>query len=306
VRLATLVVVASMLLAVAPTLAEHQPEQTHKVAPGDPFEDSIVVEDDAYVKPGWWAGEDPLFYDPTDGMIPYGGGLGIDATDCEGEDCETTNYDQEIEWMWIRDLQDFNQNVRYEVDVTAHGAVVAAMDVFKVVDRGTERRYITHECPQFHAEDLFPREDEEQASWAIRVLRQTTEYHQRTTAGQTMSVDLFPGNADLGFMVAVYPQAGSGNAVADAASSTGETEISYSVSIEQDDVNVRTDVDSTQPDRPYAAQDWVGSPSSATDCALEGVDRPDVIPEDGDMPELPGSDPLDRRLGSLLDASLEP
>lgn len=275
-RLASLAIVATMLLAVGPAVADKT------ITPGDSYTDSIQVEDDVYVKPGWWKGDD----DGTGGV----------AAQADG----SHENKEELAWLWINDSSDADETAPVTIEVEANQSVVAAMDVFQI--RETEG--ITPDCPQKLVEDIYPEANENVIFWADRVSRQTTEHHQRGTGPATMSVELYPEEAPRGWFVAIYPQGGSGHDLVETA--TGTAEINFEVSIASDDMQVKPGRTYTQPERPFDLEQWglVTNPENTVDCAREGVGLPDAV-SDIDETEIPGHGSTEERIVSLLDTHLE-
>lgn len=275
-RLASLAIVATMLLAVGPAVADKT------ISPGDPYQDSIKVEDDVYVKPGWWKGDD----DGTGGVAVQEDG--------------TQQNKEELAWLWINDSSDDDETAPVEIEVNANGGVVAAMDVFQVRKAGG----ITPDCPQQLVEDLYPEGHETVFFWADRISRQTVDHNQRGAGPASMSVELYADEAPRGWLVAIYPQAGSGHDLAESA--TGEPRIDFEVSIGADDMEVKTGRTYKQPERPFDFEQWglITNPSNTVDCAEKGVGLPDAV-SNIDETEIPGPGPMQDRIVSLLDTSIE-
>lgn len=281
-RLASLVVVASLLLAVAPSIAEHKAADEYEVTHDNSFEDFIDIDDDAYVKPGWWHGEEGV-----------DGGFAVNLSD------QSAGEKQNMHWMWINDSRDGYETSPVKVEVEAQGPVVAAIDVFRVQQEG---KHITPDCPQHFVEELYPEAD--RASWLFRILHETTNFHQRT-ASDSVEAELFPEDARDGYLVAIYPHAGSGNN--DVESAVGEANITYEVSFSDpgDDMLVTTGQEWKAPDRPFHTSEWIREPGVGplVECVEKGIALPDSLEED-QVSELPGDGPAADRVTSMLEAQL--
>lgn len=275
VRLAKLAIVAVMLLAVGPAVADKTP-----------YSDTIPVQDDAYVKPGWWWSGDET------------GGVAVNNSSTENR--------QEIHWLWIKDSDD-DADSPAVVNVDARGSVIAAMDVFKIREPGS----ITPACPQYLVEDLYREEGENVIFWADRLVRETAGYHQRSVgvaegSGGNMSVELHPEDSPNGWFVAIYPQAGSAHSEVTAATGEPDPRIEYNISVANGDMTVDATQTHEQPDAPFHLEEWgliLTNPGILVDCAENGVALPPSV-TDLDPTELPGPGPVQERIGSLLDTNL--
>lgn len=301
VRLATLAAVAMLLAAVGPTLAQDggAPEPgEYEVTREDPYYHNLTVENDVYLKPGYWGSQEIDL--PTLEFIYAGEGRGVDVNETDPSQ-SSQERKQELAWLYLHDPRDAKESAAYEVTVETNGPVVAAMDVFKVWG-GNQDRFITPNCPQKLVDDLYPEEDENRVGYGFRILHQTVDYRQRTAAGASMSVDLFPRQSPQGFLVAVYPQVASGNDRVNQATG-GSTDIDITVSIDQDDLLVDNRLND-QPPAPYHTSQWVGSVDAAEQCADSGVPLPDSLTSQP-LHELPGEGPVEETLAQLFAQHIE-
>lgn len=278
-RLASLTVVAALLLAVGPTIAEHTDQGWHTVEADDPFVDWMDIEEDAYVKPGWWSGES---------MVEGDGGFAVNLSAMEAQE------EQKAHWLYVNDSFDPVETSPVYIDVESQGNVVAAVDVFKVRPDG---KYITPDCPQTFAEELYP--DADRISWAIRVSHEATNFHQRAAPDDSTEVELFPQDATHGYLVAIYPQAAS--------AAMGDARIEYTVSFEdpEDDMRVKNGQAWKAPDQPFHMDQWIGEPGVGplVECVDKGIALPDELTED-QIQELPGTGTAGEQIASLLDTHI--
>lgn len=284
-----------MLAAVGTTVATHEGgnDPRHEVTSDQStwYHDSMTVDDDVYVKPNWWDG---LQVNPP-GQDRQSVGDGL-AVNLDNDPMDTAEDRQEIAWLRLEKTG--STSAPYHVEVDTNGPVVAAMDIYEVHDGGT-----TPDCPQMLVEELYRGEDESTLAWADRLLRETTDYHQRAEPRGSMEVDLFPRDTDEGFIVAIYPMVASGHEAA--AGSTG-TSISWTVSIDGDSsdrfvVNDGTRSD-TQPQAPYDTSRWTAG-NEPVNCAERGLKLPPGLQE-GDVPELPGQSSAGDTVSDLLGAHI--
>lgn len=300
-RLATLAAVTMLLAAVGPTLATHNGgTDDHRIPPTGEvaYEDSMTIEDDLYVKTGYWSGD--VEVEPFVDLYGVGGGRGVDNVDDPAN--ASVREEQEIAWLWIHDDTDVDDDSIATVEVETEGPVVAAMDVFKVFGRD-DAEFTTPDCPQALVEDLYPDAEEGPISWVVRLARQTNGYHQRGGALGSLTVELDARNSPRGFLVAIYPQAASGHEDVESAAG-GAPQMTWTVSARQDDTFVTDNVlQSTQPDLPVHAEEWVGGPGPLLECAGEGVPLPEALQEES-VEELPGAGSPGQRMADLLDADL--
>lgn len=298
-RLASLAVVATLLFAVGPTIAEHRGEEKVTVDEDNSFEDWIDVEDDAYVKAGWWDGAAPA---PSGQALESGADGGYAVPNVTALETEQKT---EVHWLEIKrsgfDPGPASRPV--QVHVETQGTVVAAMDVFKVRSGGTS---ITPDCPQTFAEELYPGED--RFAWAFQTAQQVTESHQRSAGvAGNMTANLDMNEAPDGYLVAIYPQAGSGQDTVE--SVNGEANITYEVTYNEDDdqATVRSGQEYRAPDRPFHTDEWfrTGDTGPLVECVGEGLAIPGGIgEEDSQVRELPGTGPATERVASLMSTSL--
>lgn len=286
-RLATLAVVATMLLAVGPSIADHTPGH-HVIDSDNPYQNSMTISDDAYVKSGWWAGEDTDA--DKNGNDQGDGGLAVDLSD------GNTDARQEYELLKITEHSQGSPSDIVTVTVDTSGNVVGAIDVFKAREDGT---YMTPDCPTDLLADLYPG-DQGTFFYLSRILHETTDYHDRAVLDDSISVDLHLDRADDGFFVFIYPQAASSY------DSNEDAEITYTASTDGT-ANLRDDQDSKQPIRPVHTDEWVGGGAFLTetqDCVFKGPPLP-TSPTDGDLDELPGASPPEDLVGELFDADIQ-
>lgn len=317
-RLATLGVAVILLVGMSPALAHgtqdawdecsedddcengpyHSPENgngvagSHTINESVPYKENLTVENDAYLKAGWWA----------DGSQADGLGLNLSVSDEPAEE-------EKIMWVHIKPGRT-TPSVPYEVEVETEGPVVAAMDVFRVyrgVDEGAT--WITPDCPQTLVVDLFPDEGEG-AGFVFRVHHETTNHHQRSVEGAPMlggemSADLNPNRAPEGYIVAVYPQVATANEnVAEVANGDEETRIDLTVSISEGEFKLFDDrQDRQQPSEPYDTNNWVGV-NKIHECVNEGLELPPPL-SDSQAAEIPGQGGLEERMQALVGTSLE-
>lgn len=284
-RLASLAVVASLLLAVGPSLADHRDFGVYEVTDDRSYEDWIEIEDDAYTKAHWGHGETDV-----DG--------GFAVSNVSALETEDRN---DAHWLYVNDSDEDIVTSPVNVELTTEGAVVGAIDVFKV--RDTPRSF-TPDCPQYLVEEKYP--DEDGSSWAFQVLHETTNFHQRSVPSQSAEVELNLQDAPLGYLVAIYPQAASGNENLETA--TGAANLSYEITFNDpdDSVLVENKQGWTAPDRPVETGRWIGEPGvgPTRDCADKGLGLPGDVGE-SQARELPGPGSTGERIASMLDASLE-
>lgn len=284
-RLASLAVVASLLLAVAPSVAEYVAPDTYEVTHDDSYEDHIEINDTAFAKAGWWQGEHGI-----------DGGYAVNLSD----DGVSHGEKRTMHWMWINDSRDDYETSPVTVEVETQGAVVAAVDVFRVQQEG---KHITPDCPQHFAEELYPGAD--RTSWLFRVLHETTNFHQRTGVGESMEVELFPEDSRDGYLVAIYPQAGSGSEQVE--TTAGDARIDYEVSFNDpnDDMIVTTDQGWKAPERPFHTGQWFREPgiNPLVECVEKGIALPDELTQ-AQVSELPGDGPTEDRVSSMLETHL--
>lgn len=326
VRLATLTAAVLMVSAVAPALAhtgpyaedpgplEHENPGTHEVTPEYSYAGQIDIDEEVYVKSGWWSGLS--VNPPTQERIRFGGGFGLHTSTDDPQNDTQPDEQQTIRWLYLTSGADATEDGDYVVEVTANGAVVAAMDVFKAYQGNGD---MTPDCPQRIVEEILPQEDDDRIGYLFRVLHETTGvpqrdggYHQRTAGtgaqqadANTMRVELDPDQASgdegepNGFVVAIYPQA---------ASATEETNITFELSLGNDigtspDYLVKDNKNNKQPDLPFDRNDWAGDPDDVNDCRKRGLNLPPSL-ENESAQELPGTGPVEERLTTLLDSHL--
>ncbi len=316
-RLATLGVAVILLVGMSPALAHgtqdawdeckdedcengpyHSPENgsgvkgSHTINESVPYKENLTVENDAYLKAGWWA----------DGS--QADGLNLDLSNSD----DPAQEEEKIMWVHIKPGRTM-PSVPYEVTVETDGPVVAAMDVFRVyrgVDEGAT--WITPNCPQTLVEDLFPDEGEG-AGFVFRVKHETTDYHQRSASVEgvqrldgEMSVDLNPNRAPEGYIVAVYPQVAAANDNDEV--HEGDTTIDLTVSISDGEFKLFDDrQDRQQPSEPYDTNNWVGV-NDIDECKDPGIELPPPL-SDSQAAEIPGQGGVEERVQALVGTSLE-
>lgn len=293
-RLATLAVAVVVIVGMTPALAHtaqeadeedskvHSPENSydsvgyHQINASTPYVDEIVVDDMAYLKAGWWDGDRR-----TDGF---------------GVNQSGTHDEEDMIWLELS-TGTTDPEFPYEVTVTVNGTAAAALDVFQLRD-AEDGTSLTPNCPQFLVDERLPRENEG-SDYAFRVLRDSTQRHQRAhglTNDGEMNVQLQPERGP--YIVAVYPQAGS-----NLLHST--TEIDVKVEASQNDRFVLRDglESADQPEAPFHTEEWVGK-DQILHCQGEGIRLPPPL-DDATAAEFPGTGSLEERIAPLMETTLE-
>lgn len=286
-RMVTITIAATMLLMGMPAYAHDAPEsiedRDRKLGITE-YTNSLTVEDDARIQPGWWGDH----------------GVSLDSNQ-DGEDDPETSASEQPEWVWVS-TEKHEETTNVFATVTTHGALAGAVDVFKYrFPEEDSDSQITPNCPQQLVEEQYP-ESLDAPGLLTRVVRETVEHHQRAgsftgppglnadghvTGYMNLTLDM--SRTDTGYLVAFYPQAATGaDAVADG---VGDAWMEWSFAPQQDKMDIRDNLQTRQPDLPVEISEWAGDTSDVIDCANRGVVPPE-IPENGAaVPDLPGDTP---------------
>jgi hypothetical protein len=293
-RLTVITVVAALLAAGVPVIA-HTGSGGHEAGDGfdrhevgedrSPFFENLTVEEDAYVKAGWWDG-----FDPTGGDAELGGGRNLsDPTQPEKK--------EKITWLKL-DTESDTDASEYTVEVEADAGAIARLDVFRIYQKNTAS--ISPNCPQQPVTQLYPgQQGEDELGYALRLANQA-QWHSAAVGGaggvDRTSVELDTDHAQKGFVVAVYPAAGSSTA-----SSDGPAKIQTKVSANDGNGVVTEGLESFgQPDQPVATP-YVQDPFRLFNCDLP---LPSVF-ADPVVPELPTSNDGAALARGLFGSALE-
>lgn len=288
-RMVTIAIAASMLLMGVPAYAhEDVPNIEERGVKNqlESYNNSLTVEDDARVQPGWWGDH----------------GVSLNANE-SGE----ASVDEQPEWIWVEQT-----DANVDVTVTTHGALVGAVDVFKYrFPSEDSSSHHTPNCPQQLVEEQYP-ESLDAPGFLTRVARETVGYHQRAgSSGElpsqaddnhttsTMDLTLDMSRTEHGYLLAFYPQAATGLEEVEEAGA-GEASMWWELAPQQGRMTVQDNLQNDQSSAPVELDEWAGSTSAVLECADRAIIPPE-IPEDGAaVPELPGGPDA----GEMMDAAL--